>query len=215
MVFKWFDDLKACVFGLDLNWWRHQKETRLSVLTISGLALFMWIIQGFDSGVGEYGVSMHWSVFVIYGVFYYFMSLNLEKKMVTGSKNVFISFVLTGFSLAVFEWMWMESYFYVHNMKWILYDNLGHIIPNTILTIIGLVAIFYTNTLGERDEKKSSYLWMVLLLPMAIWVSVGFPQTCYPQADETIIYIENNVVHLLNVLAKCGVTWWIYEAIKK
>jgi len=214
LVFVWLDNLKACVFGVELNWWRHHEETRFSVLVVAGLAGLMWLVQGFDSGVGEYGVSMHWSVFVIYGLFYYFTSINLEKNGVIGSKNVFISFILTGFCLAMFEWFWMLNYYMFYGESWILFHN-SHILPNTVLTVAGLAAIFYVNTLAQRTYKITSVITLLMLAPSIIWMMIGFPQTCYPQADGTIVYIENNRVHLLNVLAKGGVTWWVYETIKK
>jgi len=127
----------------DLNFLSATKAQRYTALVMSGIALFLWIVRGWDSGVTSYGTSLHYSVFVIYG---------LEYAALNGS--------------------------------------LG-----------GLLAM------KQGVHPTVDRLTMFLILPAIFWLISGFEQTCYPSVDGTIIYVENNLIHLYNVLAKLGLAF--------
>jgi len=189
--------------GAPFNWWAHQDYMRFAVLMVVLFATFMWAWQGFDSGVGEYGTSMHWSVFTIYGLAFCFVSHRLENRGITGSQNIVASISAVLFSLAVFEWYWMAGYYLLHGEKWILLNNFGHVYPNLFLTIIGVPFLWKHGKL----DKTRTYMLLFAVTAGLLWYYQGFPQTCYPQIDGAVLYIENNSVHMVNVLVKALFTW--------
>lgn len=206
-VFRWLDRLKVRLFGLDLAWWKHSKEMRKSVAVIVLGAFLIWIIQGYDSGITDYGTSLHWSVFVIYGLAFIELSGYYERELgVTGSQNTIYAFVFTVFSVALFEWYWMISYAFTHGKAFVLFNNLGHTFPNLILTVIG--GLFLWHIRDETNLKLNPRYKIIILglAPCLAWILMGFPQTSYPQLNTAPLYIENNWIHTVNLLAKIGFT---------
>jgi len=126
-------------------------------------------------------------------------------RKIRGIRNLIISVLWTVFSVAIFEWYWGFGYALLHGECWLLTPL------NTVYT--ELLVITFTGSLGGILAMKQGVrptvdrLTMFLILPAIMWLAIGFPQTCYPRANGTIIYIENNLVHLYNVLAKLGLAF--------
>ena len=185
----------------DWNFLSATKAQRLTALIEVGIALFLWIVRGWDSGIGQYGTSLHYSVFVIYGLEYALLNLWIDKvHNIKGIRNLIVSCMATVGSLALFEWYWGIGYAFIHGEKWVLTPMNTVYTELVIITLMGALGIIYALRLGIKI--KINRLTLLLLLPAALWIISGFPQTCYPKLDGTVIYIENNLVHLYNVMAK-------------
>jgi len=192
----------------DWNFFSATKAQRYTALVMSGIALFLWIVRGWDSGITTYGTSLHYSVFVIYGLEYAALNWWMDTaRKIRGIRNLIINVLWTVFSVALFEWYWGFGYALLHGESWVLTPL------NTVYT--ELLVITFTGSLGGLLAMKQGVrptvdrLTMFLLLPAIMWLSIGFPQTCYPKIDGTIIYIENNLVHLYNVLTKLGLAFGV------
>lgn len=194
--------------GVELNWMRYPREMRQAVLTLVALTGFMWFNQGFDSGVAEYGTSMHWSWFVIYGLTFYVTSWNYEKKgFMGGSRNVLASLGTIMLAFSLFELYWSIGYALSHRETWLLTSRA----MMQISLIFTLSYFILALTYEVNDARWYHLLWFI---PSIIWLLIGFPQTCYPQVDGTINYIENNAIHALNVISKATFTLGIIEPLK-
>lgn len=190
----------------DWNFLSATKAQRYTALVMSGVALFLWIVRGWDSGITTYGTSLHYSVFFIYGL--EFAALNFwmdTARKIRGVRNLLISVLWTVFSVAVFEWYWGCGYAFFHGGYWVLTPLNTVYTELMVITFIGALGGLYAIKQGVRPTVDR--LTMFLLLPAIFWLISGFEQTCYPQADGTIIYIENNLVHLYNLLAKLGLAF--------
>lgn len=187
----------------DWNFLSATRAQRLTALLMSGIALFLWLARGWDSGIGPYGISLHYSVFVIYGLEYALLNWWLDTvHKIKGIRNLIVSSMVTVGSVALFEWYWGIGYAFIHGEKWVL-TPLNTVFTELILiTIIGIIGGLYAMKLGVRPTVDR--LTIFLLLPAMQWYLIGFPQTCYPAIDGTVIYIENNLVHLYNVISKAG-----------
>ena len=195
----------------DWNFLSATKAQRYTALVMSGIAAFLWAVRGWDSGITTYGTSLHYSVFVIYGLEYALLNWWMDHAgHIRGIRNLIISVSWTIFSVAVFEWYWGLGYAILHGEAWVLTPL------NTVYT--ELIAITLIGTLGGMYAIRQGLLpkidgiTILLLLPAIFWLAIGFPQTCYPSVAGPIIYIENNLVHLFNILAKAGMalaTAWI------
>lgn len=187
----------------DWNFLSATKAQRYTALIMSGIAAFLWAVRGWDSGIGSYGTSLHYSVFVIYGLEYALLNWWMDNaENIRGVRNLTISVLWTIFSVALFEWFWGFGYAIFHGEWWVLTPT------NTVFT--ELVAITIIGALGGLLAMKwgvcptFDVLNLLMFLCPVVWYMAGFPQTCYPHADGTITYIENNLIHLYNILAKSG-----------
>ena len=187
----------------DWNFLSATKAQRYTALCMSGIALFLWIIRGWDSGIGQYGTSLHYSVFLIYGLEYTLLNLWIDKvHKIRGIRNLIVSCMVTVGSVALFEWYWGLGYAVFHGEKWVLTPLNTVYTELIIISIIGILGLIYAIHLGIKPTIDR--LTYFLLIPAIVWLFIGFPQTCYPSLDGTVIYLENNLVHLYNVLAKIG-----------
>lgn len=187
----------------DWNFLSATKAQRYTALIMVGIAAFLWIIRGWDSGITTYGTSLHYSVFVVYGLEYALLNWWMDHvENIRGVRNLTISVLWTVFSVAVFEWYWGIGYALFHGEWWVLTPL------NTVYT--ELIVITLTGALGgllamkQGLRPKFDKLNLLMFLCPVIWYLAGFPQTCHPKVNGTIIYIEDNLVHLFNVLAKSG-----------
>jgi len=190
----------------DWNFLSATKAQRYTALVMSGIALFLWIVRGWDSGITTYGTSLHYSVFFIYGL--EFAALNWwmdTARKIRGIRNLIISVLWTVFSVAIFEWYWGFGYALLHGECWVLTPLNTVYTELLVITVIGSLGGLLAMKQGIHPTVDR--LTMFLILPSALWLLIGFPQTCYPQANGTIIYVENNLVHLYNLLAKLGLAF--------
>ena len=187
----------------DWNFLSATKAQRYTALVMSGIAAFLWAIRGWDSGITTYGTSLHYSVFVIYGLEYAALNWWMDTaRKIKGIRNLIISVLWTVFSVAIFEWYWGIGYALQHGETWVLTPLNTVYTELWVITIIGALGGLYSMKLGGGIMVDR--LTFFLLSPVIFWLLIGFPQTCYPDVDGTVIYIENNLVHLYNVLAKLG-----------
>ncbi|MBA7700522.1 hypothetical protein ES703_109237 [subsurface metagenome] len=190
----------------DWNFLSATKAQRYAALIEVGIALFLWIVRGWDSGIGQYGTSLHYSVFVIYGLEYATLNFWLDTvEKIRGIRNLIISVLWTMFSVALFEWYWGLGYALLHGEWWVLTPSNTVFTELITITIIGVLGLIYAMKLGVTPTV--SRLTLFLSLPAIYWLIIGFPQTCYPSVDGSVIYIENNLVHLYNVTAKLGLAF--------
>ena len=190
----------------DWNFLSATKAQRYTALVMSGIALFLWIVRGWDSGITTYGTSLHYSVFVIYGLEYAALNWWMDTaRKIRGIRNLIISVLWTVFSVALFEWYWGFGYALLHGESWVLTPLNTVYTELLVITFIGSLGGLLAMKQGVRPTVDR--LTMFLILPAIMWLAIGFPQTCYPKVDGTIIYIENNLVHLYNVLAKLGLAF--------
>lgn len=187
----------------DLNFLSATKAQRYTALLMSGMAALLWAVRGWDSGIGSYGISLHYSVFVIYGLEYAILNWWMDNaENIQGIRNLIISVSWTIFSVAVFEWYWGLGYALLHGELWVLTPMNPVYTELIAITLIGILGGIYAIRQGIRLSMDG--ITMLALLPALVWFAAGFPQTCYPSVEGTVIYIENNLVHLFNVLAKAG-----------
>ena len=190
----------------DWNFLSATKAQRYTAVLMSGIALFLWVVRGWDSGITKYGTSLHYSVFVIYGLEYAALNWWMDTaRKIRGIRNLIISVLWTVFSVGLFEWFWGLSYAFIHNEFWVLTPMNTVYTELLAITIIGALGGLYAMKLGVRPTVDR--LTMFLILPAIFWFATGFEQTCYPSVNGTIIYIESNLIHLYNVLAKVGLAF--------
>jgi len=190
----------------DWNFLSATKAQRYTALLMSGIAAFLWAVRGWDSGFGSYGTSLHYSVFVIYGLEYAALNFWLDTvEKIRGIRNLIISVLWTVFSVALFEWYWGIGYALLHGELWVLTPQNTVFTELIAITIIGALGIIYAVKLGVHPTVDR--LTLFLALPAIQWLFVGFPQTCYPSIDGSVVYIENNLVHFYNVAAKLGLAF--------
>jgi len=187
----------------DWNFISATKAQRYTAVLMSGIAAFLWAVRGWDSGIGKYGTSLHYSVFVIYGLEYAILNWWMDNaENIRGVRNLTISVLWTIFSVAVFEWYWGLGYALQHGATWVLTPMNTVYTELLAITIMGVLGGLYALSRGIRPTIDG--ITILLLLPALAWLAIGFPQTCYPSINGTIIYIENNLIHLFNILAKAG-----------
>jgi len=187
----------------DWNFLSATKAQRYTALVMSGIAAFLWAVRGWDSGIGNYGTSLHYSVFVIYGLEYALLNWWMDHaENIRGVRNLTISVLWTVFSVAVFEWYWGFGYAVLHGEYWVITHANTVYTELIAITLIGALGGIYAIRQGICPTIDG--ITLLLLIPALAWLAIGFPQTCYPDIDGTVIYIENNLIHLFNVLAKTG-----------
>ena len=105
----------------DWNFLSATKAQRYTALVMSGIATFLWIVRGWDSGITTYGTSLHYSVFVIYGLEYALLNWWLDLiHQIKGIRNLVVSVLVTVGSVALFEWYWGLGYAFFHGESWVL-----------------------------------------------------------------------------------------------
>lgn len=200
-MFNWIDEWKS-----DWNYLSASKAQRYTALFMVGGAALLWALGGWDSGIGSYGTSLHYSVFVIYGLEYALLNWWMDNaEGIRGVRNLTISVLWTIFSVAVFEWYWSLGYALLHGEAWVLTPMNTVYTELIAITLIGTLGGMYAIRQGIRPNIDR--MTILLLMPALFWLAIGFPQTCYPAGDGTVIYIENNLIHLFNVLAKAGMAF--------
>jgi hypothetical protein len=219
--FVFVDQLDLSFKGINLNIFQKFKHVQKVALYGSIVALVAWILFGFDStplqfihviyeGIpalisGEsvdllaiynsyYGKEMHYSAFVIYGLLYYFLSKNLEKSGIIGTKNMVYSFAVMFFSISVFEWFWIISFAVFQNQPWAFtwaFPQLKILIQNSGFFVAGaLTAVYMFTDRFNWDMKtqeaisrrfffvwKSWKLWVILGLTFGaamLWIYYPF-----------------------------------------
>ena len=243
-------------------------------------ALILWVITGWDSSVtqidsfmvnlprflsGEidwgrlvqyylepYGKFMHWSAFVIYGLFFYGISKHLRDKLdVVNSMNIALTIGLTVIPIGAFETFWMLSYFFFQGQTWILSFQW----PQLRIIIQNVFAMFFVGglTLVAVDWRKVKLnlnfygyvFFLATILSINIWWFYGdyfpvqqivvqvegfgtwvssprFAQTVYTidcdltdgLAMGTQYWIQNDLLHAVNVLCKVFMTFFFYNLFK-
>lgn len=119
-----------------------------------------------------YGKFMHFSAFVIYGFAFYFLSNYLAKSMnIRGSENTYYSFASMFFSISIFEFFWMISYYVFQNQPWILkfqWPQLRILLQNTGLFFIGIVFFVYIVLPPTRVKIRLNWRsWVFIGLTVA------------------------------------------------
>lgn len=203
----------------DWNFISATKAQRYAALVMVGIATFLWIIRGWDSGVGEYGISFHYSVFIIYGLEFALLNWWMDNaENIRGVRNLTISVLWTIFSVAIFEWYWGLGYALLHGKWWVL-TPVNHVYDELIaITLIGSLGGIYAIRHGIKPSMDG--ITLLLLLPALFWLAIGFPQTCYPYIEGqskyvNVLYIENNLIHLYNTLAKAGMAFSVASVLMR
>lgn len=200
-----------------------------------------------------YGRFEHYSAFVIYATYYYFISKYLNEKLnITKLKNVLITTGLVAIPIGAFEIFWMVSYYFLQNQPWILalqMPQLRIILQNAFaFPIIGAIVLIpfvdwkqFKLNLGPKTWMYLvatfglilvwyfyGYLFLVQRISVPVegygtWVSsLYFPQTYYV-VDTNVLdniavgdqfWIQNDLLHLVNILAKVFTTLTFYELFK-
>lgn len=244
-------------FGFKANVFRDSVYMRKVVLAFALSMIPVWLIFGFDSGVGMvevaiiqfagwltgaiaqpnyfeamqsvYGMSFHFSSFVIYGLVYYFVSSHLEGLGIRRSKNVIFSGCLALLNIAVFEWVYMGSFAHFQMNRqlseWFVSDFwfLQQYLNVFVLGVFGVVGVWTESYNGTqrifkfKPNKKIVALLVFTVLVFLLWIyyplqtetakindwesSQLFPQTHYAYVNSKL-YIQNDLLHALNVAAK-------------
>ncbi|MHA1829055.1 MAG: hypothetical protein ACTSX6_10470 [Candidatus Heimdallarchaeaceae archaeon] len=267
--FQYLDDLKLEWRGWDFNFFKESAKIRKIVFWFALFFAGVWAVMGFDSGAGQiefllihlpdylmgkityeewiewyywaYGKYMHWSVFTIYGLAFWYLSRYYEKKLgIIKSRNFAYSFSFVLLSIGIFEWYWMICYYIFQKQYWILkwqWPQLRILLQNTMLTFLGVLCVlhiyFETRWKPRLDWKTilisifaigSCLLWIYYpfhVTPLEVETTTGiwrnsnyFPQTVYTIDIDPLdsfnageqFYIEDNLIHLINTIAKVFVT---------
>ncbi len=127
---------------------REEAKTRGAILKIVAASAIFWAIMGFDSTLmqleltvraipsfllgwitweqvseiywGQYGLNMHWSALVIYGLCFWGLSRYYSGQGIHGSRNFTFSVAYTLLSVGVFEFFWMISFAVFQGQPWLL-----------------------------------------------------------------------------------------------
>lgn len=234
-VFEWIDDL-----DLRFNMLRDPVYMQRVVGYLILFSFVMWAIFGFDSGVGmleiwksnfginwgDYGKSLHWSSFIIYGLLFIGISKYISELGIEKSKNVFYSAFLSLLNVAIFEWVYMITFTSIHLnrnlLEWFVSD-FWFLQQYLLILILGLLALFslwvdgFYYRFGKRWRNYSfkpdaNLFWVVILTIIAFrfWVLYPFPfeqvaGNLFPQTNYAYIgdiYVQNDLVHAVNVIVK-------------
>lgn len=244
-------------FDAKINIFRDSPYMRRVTLAFALSMIPVWLIFGFDSGVGMieelaaqffgwltgsiinpdyygamnsiYGMSFHFSSFVIYGLLYYAISSHLEGLGVKHSKNVIYSGCLVMLNIAVFEWVYMGSFAHFQMgrqlTEWFVSDFwfLQQYLNVLFLGIAGLLGVWTESYNGNNRVYKFKFNKKILAIicftvaMFMLWIfypfqtesaviddwqsSALFPQTHYAYVNSKL-YIQNDLLHALNVGVK-------------
>jgi hypothetical protein len=189
-----------------------------------------------------YGKGSHFSAIVIYGISWLILYERLKSVGIIKSFNFFMVMMLTLLNMGIFEVAWNQSCAYFQNLPWLLKQP-TNIIQYNFWIIFGVLAIAYLYTSGFKlNFNKYSLLLIVLSIGIwSFWIyypfhieqitvatttglwhsSPLFPQTLYtidPDPTDNIYkgvfyYVENNWIHLTNILAKIIITYTIMDIV--
>lgn len=138
-----------------------------------------------------YGKFMHFSAFVIYGFAFYFLSNYLARSMnIRGSENTIYSFASTLFSISIFEYFWMISYYIFQNQTWILkfqWPQLRILMQNMGFMLVGLTFFLYVVLPPTRVKIRLNWRAGVLvgLTILSIFLWWYYPFNVQPLTVET------------------------------
>jgi len=142
------DGFSYKIRGVDINVLKRDGALRHVILQCVCITNFLWLLMGFDSGVGQiefpvvmlpnllkgeinfaewlglynwaYGKTMHFSAFVIYGLLFYGISSYLDRQLeLKSSLNTVNSFGITFLNIAIFEYFWIYSFAFFQNQWWV------------------------------------------------------------------------------------------------
>jgi len=175
-----------------------------------------------------YGQSFHFSSYLIYGWLFYAISKHLESLDIKYSRNLLFSGCLMMLNVAIFEWFYMglfavfqtqryliewfvSDFWFLHQYLWLL-----------ILGLMGGFAVYVEsfNDNGRTFTFKTKWKFyaslIVTFLTWLLWIYYPFPiqtfnvgnwtsKILFPQTNYAYfgyVYIPNNLLHGVNVLAK-------------
>ena len=119
----------------------------------------------------RYGIGTHFSAGVIYGLLFYAISKYYEKIDIKGSLNLTFSILLTVFSISIFEFSWMASYYWAQQQFWVLIPltKQASILYQNLLFLTGgvfLILFVVGSPYRFRINKK---LGVLILLSIGLW----------------------------------------------
>lgn len=247
------------LFELVDNWrspmnllWNYKYLRRVAVI-FSLSMIPIWIVLGFDSGIGQieealkalligedvatafhsiYGMSFHFSSFVIYGLTFCAMSMHLESVGLKHSKNIICSGAFTLFNIGVFElgYMALFAHFQMNRniLEWFITDFWKTpVIANFSFVLIGLMVFLLFigesfNVDGSRSFRfrfkkelfvvfglafASLLLWIYFPLPVeTLTIGEWTSSNLFPQTHYAYmlssIHLRNDALHFVNVMVK-------------
>lgn len=124
--------------------------------------------EGWDKMVfhfyDQYGKGAHWTASLIYFGFFVYISKYYRKHDVKNSLNIAVTTCLTAFTIAIFEYFWMFSYFIFQQQHWIL----GFTAPQTMINVQNFVffmlGILRIVNIEWKDVKPNFNKWTWLFL---------------------------------------------------
>jgi hypothetical protein len=132
---------------------------------------------------GRYGIGTHFSAGIIYALLFYAISKYYEKIDIKGSLNLVFSISLTVFSISIFEFSWMSSYYWAQQQFWVLIPltKQASILYQNLLFLTGgvfLILFVVGSPCKFRINKKLGFL---ILFSISIWTFWYFYPLSTPQ----------------------------------
>jgi hypothetical protein len=186
--------------------------------------------------MSTYGKGSHFSAVVIYGISWLILQWQLEKQGIIKSFNFFMSMMLTLLNMGIFETAWNRTCAYFQNLPWLLMQPTNIVQYNAWIAIgLLAVLLIYASKYKLNITKYTLGLVVLSLAIWVFWIyypfpihqisvetvtgywwhsTKFFPQTLYTvDLDPTdniykgvFFYVENNWIHLTNVVAKIVIT---------
>jgi len=180
-----------------------------------------------------YGIGQHLSSAVIYGIAFLLLSIHLEKLQIKKSMNFMFTTTLSLMSVGVYEIIYNILYSQLQNQPWtfsLAWKQGMNISMFTFFILIGTVSLIYLYSLHFKPNfnKITKVLLLASILTYALWVFYPFPTTTltvgewtsttlFPQTMYAVgpidgvaigepVYVQNNLLHLVNVLNKLFVS---------
>jgi len=172
-----FDQIQYFLFGIP-SFLRGE-------LAWNGLVELFW---------SRYGIGTHFSAFVIYGLYFYLLSLHLEKYGLVKSMNLTLSLFLTMLAISVYEWLWMVCYAIFHDQTWVLVWKTGQnriLFMETVFLGLGTLALIFLHEINRlygfhfNLNKKACLLTLTSVLSWIFWIYYPFPKP-YLEVETTI-----------------------------
>ena len=129
-----------------------------------------------------YGIEMHYSAFVFYGLLFVFLSKHYQKFGILKSKNIAYATAITCLSIGLFELYWVYSFAFWQNQPWVAswtMPQLRIILQNLVafpaVGVIGVVYMWADSYILEKKEIVGRHYhfrwdWIALVL---ICLSIG------------------------------------------
>ena len=120
----------------------------------------------------RYGIGTHLSAAVIYGIMFIAISKYYETINIKGSLNLTMSVLLTVFSIAIFEYSWMASYYVGQQQFWVLtpLTKQASILYQNLLFLTGGIVLLIFVSASPYKFRINKKLGFLLLLSLSIWV---------------------------------------------